>query len=60
MLTLLYSFVVKIKFWHIFLQGEMTVILKLATVMQLKQYHFLGVEKSISLYMEDLMQAGML
>ena len=26
----------------------MTVILKLATIMQLKQYHFPGVEKSIS------------
>ena len=31
----------------------MTVILKLATIMQLKQYHFPGVEKSISLYIKD-------
>ena len=38
----------------------MTVILKLATVMQLKQYYFPGVEKSISLHIKDLMQAGML
>lgn len=39
---------------------EMTIILKLATVMWLKQYCFPGVEKWISLYTKDLMQAGTL
>lgn len=38
---------------------ERTLILKLSTVMQLKQYHFPGVEKWISLHIKDLIQPGM-